>query len=88
MESFDQFLSKEEYDDMIHARTVIPVLRKYEVDIRRLVRYPDLVPYRRSPRGWHRFEQFTQEAQQAKDLKAKWDSSCAKEKAAKAQRIE
>ncbi|KAI1207296.1 uncharacterized protein F4807DRAFT_435209 [Annulohypoxylon truncatum] len=43
MESFDQFLSKEEFDDMIHARTVIPVLRKYEVDFRRQVKYPDSV---------------------------------------------
>jgi hypothetical protein len=43
MESYDEFLSEQEYDDMIHARTVVPVLRKYELDIRRQVKYPDSV---------------------------------------------
>ncbi|KHO01972.1 uncharacterized protein MAM_00973 [Metarhizium album ARSEF 1941] len=41
MESYDEFLSKEECDGMIHARTVIPVVRRYELDIRRQVKYPD-----------------------------------------------
>ncbi|RYP92150.1 hypothetical protein DL770_001731 [Monosporascus sp. CRB-9-2] len=40
-ESYDEYLSKEECDDMMHARTVIPAIRKYELDIRRQVKYPD-----------------------------------------------
>ncbi|OTA64074.1 hypothetical protein K449DRAFT_381017 [Hypoxylon sp. EC38] len=131
MESFDQFLSKEEFDDMIHARTVIPVLRKYEVDFRRQVKYPDsliaahreegIEPTRNNATvslfslkqqaivaeakgcvtfidvktnrpvdirtlggGWTAlFEAFTKEAQEAKELKEKWDAERAKEKAAK-----
>ncbi|KAH8691558.1 hypothetical protein BGW36DRAFT_54357 [Talaromyces proteolyticus] len=43
MESYDEFLSKEECDGMIQAKTVIPVVRKYELDIRRQVKYPDAV---------------------------------------------
>ncbi len=43
MESYDEFLSKEEYEDMVHARSVIPVVRKYELTIRRQVKYPDAV---------------------------------------------
>ncbi|KAK8042248.1 hypothetical protein PG993_006771 [Apiospora rasikravindrae] len=43
MESYDEHLTKQEYDDMIHARTVMPVVRKYELDIRRQVKYPDSV---------------------------------------------
>lgn len=43
MESYDEFLSEKEYDDMIHARTVVPAIRKYELDIRRQVKYPDSV---------------------------------------------
>ncbi|KAI8959259.1 hypothetical protein F5Y11DRAFT_333597 [Daldinia sp. FL1419] len=41
MESYDEFLSEEEYDGMINAKTVIPVLRRYNLDIRRQVKYPD-----------------------------------------------
>ncbi|KAI1092995.1 hypothetical protein F5B19DRAFT_451612 [Rostrohypoxylon terebratum] len=43
MESYGEFLSEDEYDDMIHARSVIPVMRKYELDIWRQVKYPDSV---------------------------------------------
>ena len=43
MESYDEFLSEEEYDDMIHARHVAPVVRNYELQIRRPVTYPDSV---------------------------------------------
>ncbi|RYP11507.1 hypothetical protein DL764_000030 [Monosporascus ibericus] len=43
MESYDEYLSKEEYDGMIQARTVIPAVRKYELNIRRQVTYPDTV---------------------------------------------
>lgn len=41
MESYDEFLSEQEYGDTIHARTVVPVIGKYELDIRRQVKYPD-----------------------------------------------
>ncbi|KAI1654044.1 hypothetical protein F4813DRAFT_393195 [Daldinia decipiens] len=41
MESYDEFLSEQEYDDMINAKTVIPVIRRYNLDIRRQVKYPD-----------------------------------------------
>lgn len=43
MESYDEFLSEQEYDDMINGRTVIPAVRKYDLDIRRQVKYPDSV---------------------------------------------
>jgi hypothetical protein len=43
MESYDAFLSDVEYNDMIQAKSVIPVVRKYELDIRRQVKYPDTV---------------------------------------------
>ncbi|ROV93814.1 hypothetical protein VMCG_08761 [Cytospora schulzeri] len=35
MEGYGEFLSNQEYDDMIHGKTVVPALRKYELDIRR-----------------------------------------------------
>ncbi|KAF3065380.1 hypothetical protein GL218_02688 [Daldinia childiae] len=41
MESYDEFLSEQEYDDMINAKTVIPVIRRYSLDIRKQVKYPD-----------------------------------------------
>lgn len=43
MESYDEFLSQQEYDDMIHAKSVVPAIRKYDLDIRRQVKYPDSV---------------------------------------------
>lgn len=43
MEGYDQWLSDKEYEDMIHTRTVMPVVRKYELEIRRQVKYPDTV---------------------------------------------
>ena len=43
MESYDEFLSEQEYRDMILAKSVAPVIRKYELDIRRQVKYPDSV---------------------------------------------
>ncbi|OTA88160.1 hypothetical protein M434DRAFT_399122 [Hypoxylon sp. CO27-5] len=43
MESYDEYLSEEECDGMVHARTVIPAVRKYELSIRRQVKYPDAV---------------------------------------------
>ncbi|KAI0169759.1 hypothetical protein GGR52DRAFT_573817 [Hypoxylon sp. FL1284] len=41
MESYDAYLSEQEYDDMIHSRSIIPTIRKYELTIRRQVKYPD-----------------------------------------------
>jgi acyl-CoA thioesterase FadM len=43
MESYDEFLTEEEYGDMIGARSIAPVIRKYELDIVRQVKYPDSV---------------------------------------------
>ncbi|KJZ80516.1 hypothetical protein HIM_00366 [Hirsutella minnesotensis 3608] len=41
LESHDEFLTREECDNMIQAKTVITALKKYELDIRRQVKYPD-----------------------------------------------
>ncbi|KAH5277194.1 hypothetical protein HBI70_095310 [Parastagonospora nodorum] len=41
MECYDQYLNEEEYEGMITAKTVIPVVRKYELAILRQVKYPD-----------------------------------------------
>ena len=43
MESYDEFLSETEYNDMILAKSIAPVIRKYELDIKRQVKYPDSV---------------------------------------------
>jgi hypothetical protein len=43
MESYDEFLSEEEYNGMILAKTVVPMVRKYELVIKRQVKYPDSV---------------------------------------------
>ncbi|KAI1824021.1 hypothetical protein F4861DRAFT_539483 [Xylaria intraflava] len=43
MESYDEWLTKQECDDMIQGKNVIIVLKKYELDIRRQVRYPDSI---------------------------------------------
>ena len=41
MESYDEHLSKQECDDLIQGKSVIPAVRKYELNIRRQLRYPD-----------------------------------------------
>ncbi|KAL9095453.1 MAG: hypothetical protein Q9165_002324 [Trypethelium subeluteriae] len=41
MESYDEYLSEKEYDNMIHGKGVLPVIKKYELDIKRQVKYPD-----------------------------------------------
>ncbi|KAF4953810.1 hypothetical protein FSARC_12309 [Fusarium sarcochroum] len=41
MESYDGYLNEEEYQQMITGKTVIPVVKKYKLDIKRQVRYPD-----------------------------------------------
>ncbi|EGC45648.1 conserved hypothetical protein [Histoplasma capsulatum var. duboisii H88] len=43
MEFYDEFLRKEELDDIFEAKTVVPLIRKYELDFRRQVKYPDVV---------------------------------------------
>ncbi|KAF2690157.1 hypothetical protein K458DRAFT_328367 [Lentithecium fluviatile CBS 122367] len=43
MESYEEFLSEEEYDGMALGKTVAPLIRRYQLDIRRQVRYPDTV---------------------------------------------
>ncbi|KAF2648932.1 putative thioesterase [Lophiostoma macrostomum CBS 122681] len=41
MESYTEYFDEDEYDGMVKGRTVIPVVRKYELEIRRVVTYPD-----------------------------------------------
>ena len=43
MESYDEFLSETEYNEMILAKSIAPVIRKYELEIKRQVKYPDSV---------------------------------------------
>lgn len=43
MESYDEYLSDDEYTGMVNGKTVIPALRKYEMDLRRQVKFPDSV---------------------------------------------
>ena len=43
MESYDEFLSEQEYYDMILASRIVPVVKKLELDIKRQVKYPDSV---------------------------------------------
>ncbi|KAF4468630.1 hypothetical protein FALBO_4479, partial [Fusarium albosuccineum] len=41
MESYDEYLTEEEYNQMILGKSIIPVVKKYELDIKRQVKYPD-----------------------------------------------
>lgn len=43
MESYDEFLNEEEYNAMIQAKSVAPMVHKYELAIKRQVKYPDSV---------------------------------------------
>ena len=43
MESYDQWLSEEEYTTMFQGKGVIPVISSYKMDIKRQVKYPDSV---------------------------------------------
>ena len=43
MESYDEYLDEQEYSNMITAKSVVPVVKKYELDIKRQVKYPDSV---------------------------------------------
>lgn len=40
MKSYDEFLSPQEYDNMVNGRTVTTAVRKYETNIRGQVIYP------------------------------------------------
>ena len=50
-ESYDEFLDEQEYNDMILGKRVVPVVKKYELDIRRPVVYPDSVRINLTRRG-------------------------------------
>lgn len=43
MEGYDEWLSDQECADMIQGKTLMIVVKKYELDIRRQVKYPDSV---------------------------------------------
>ena len=43
MESYADYLDEEEYEGMVRAKTVVPVMRRYELSINRQVKYPDAV---------------------------------------------
>lgn len=43
MESYNEYLSEQEFNDMITGKSVTPLIRKYELEIRRQVKYPDSV---------------------------------------------
>lgn len=66
MESYDEYLNEQEYSDMILAKGVVPVVKKYELDIKRQVVYPDSVGALRTRRSFgvantgqrHVFERF------------------------------
>lgn len=45
MESYAEYMTEGEYEDMITGKSTVPVARKYELDIRRHVKYPDAVSY-------------------------------------------
>ncbi len=45
MEGYDEFLSAEELDGVMHAKTVAPLARRLELEIKRQVKYPDAVCY-------------------------------------------
>ena len=47
MESYAEFLDEEEYEGMVQGKTTVPAVRKYELDIRRQVKYPDTVGFRK-----------------------------------------
>ncbi|KAI1203667.1 hypothetical protein F5X97DRAFT_283794 [Nemania serpens] len=43
MEGYDEWLSDQECADMIQGKTLMIVVKKYELDIRRQVKYPDSI---------------------------------------------
>ena len=51
MESYDQWLSQKEYDDLLHARGIMMVIKKYHLDLKRPVVYPDVVRWKSLPQS-------------------------------------
>ncbi|CRG88352.1 hypothetical protein PISL3812_05382 [Talaromyces islandicus] len=43
MESYDEFLSPEELAGVLNGKTVAPMVRKFDLEIKRQVKYPDVV---------------------------------------------
>lgn len=43
MESYDEFLSAEELDGVMNGKTVAPMVRRFDLEIKRQVKYPDVV---------------------------------------------
>ena len=43
MESYEEYLGTEAYRDLLRGKTVIPVINKYEIHLKRQVKYPDSV---------------------------------------------
>lgn len=43
LESYDEFLSPEELEGIMQAKTMAPMVRRLEVEIKRQVKYPDVV---------------------------------------------
>lgn len=43
MESYNDYLDDKEYEAMITGRSAVPAIRRYQLDIRRQVTYPDSV---------------------------------------------
>ncbi|KAI0188238.1 hypothetical protein F4808DRAFT_446371 [Astrocystis sublimbata] len=58
MESYSEFMSEDEYSDMLQSKTILPVVHKIELQIRRQVKYPDSLivanrPDRMEPTRYH-----------------------------------
>lgn len=45
MESYDEFLNDEEMEGIMTGKTVIPVVRRFDMEIKRQVKYPDSVSH-------------------------------------------
>jgi hypothetical protein len=43
MESYDEFLSAEELAGVMNGKTVAPMVRRFDLEIKRQVKYPDVV---------------------------------------------
>jgi acyl-CoA thioesterase FadM len=43
MESYAEYMIEDGYENMITGQSTVPVVRKYELDIRRQFQYPDAV---------------------------------------------
>ena len=43
MESYDEYFSPDEYRDLIQGKSILPVIHKYEMQIKRQIKHPDSV---------------------------------------------